>query len=126
MRERYETRIVELESKIAKGLSINRQLETRRCQDREGFVNDVSMLRKKLSMIERRMHQMRLIERLSEDDRLDRMLQDLENKMPNLGPEESDYGFKLYSTESLVDEAQKIQKTLFGIEERLKQSRCDS
>ena len=105
---------------------MNKKLETRRSQDVEGFVNDVSLLRKKVSVIDRRLHQMRLIERLGEDDRLDRMLQDLENRMPMFDSEDGrDYLKACSSTAELENELQKIQSSLIGIEQKIRQSRRD-
>ena len=122
-RDQYASRIADLESKISKLTSINRQLETRRSLDLEGFVNEVSLLRKKLSVVDRRLHQMRLIERLGEDDRLDRMLQDLQNKMPDLGTDENDVSVKFCSADQLAEEVQRIQSSLIGIEQRIRDSR---
>eukprot|EP00210_Caulerpa_lentillifera_P000787 g762.t1 len=88
VKEDYERRTTELEEKSSRLSAKNKQLETRRSLDKEGFVSEISLLRKKLEVIDRRLHQMRLVERLGEDDRLDKMLQDLENKMPDLGPDD--------------------------------------
>jgi len=86
--------------------------------DVEGFVNEISLLRKKLSVVDRRLHQMRLIERLGDDDRLDRMLQDLENKIPIL--DESDYASKLRNSVNLAEEVERLQSALVGIEQKLR------
>lgn len=85
--------------------------------EKEGFVNEISLLRKKLEVIDRRLHQMRLVERLGEDDRLDRMLQSLENKMPDLGVN-GDY-LRTCSVSDVTSEVQNIQNTLFQIEQKI-------
>lgn len=86
-------------------------------------MNEVSLLRKKLSVVDRRLHQMRLVERLGEDDRLDRMLQELENKMPDLGSQEDNAFVKLCSSDQLAEEVDKIHTSLIGIEQKIRLSR---
>lgn len=117
MKEDYEKRVIELEERWSKLVSKNKQLETRRLLDKEGFVNEIALLRKKLEVIDRRLHQMRLVERLGEDDRLDRMLQNLENKMPELAPE--DNYLKTCNVSDVTSELSKIQETLFTIEHKI-------
>lgn len=58
-----EKRVSELEAKNTKLVEQNKTLELRRHFDMEGFVADVSNLRKMLSSIERKLHEMRLVER---------------------------------------------------------------
>ena len=41
-----------------------RQLEVRRALDAEGWLNDVTILRKQLAAVDRKLHQMRLMDRL--------------------------------------------------------------
>lgn len=48
----------------------------------EGFTNDVSLLRKQLASVDRKLHQMRLLDRLEDDDRLASVLQQLQKKVP--------------------------------------------
>jgi hypothetical protein len=48
--------------------------------DAEGFTSDVSLLRKQLSAVDRKLHQMRLQSRLEDDERLHGLLQKLERK----------------------------------------------
>lgn len=109
--------MIELEERASKLVSKNKQLETRRLLDKEGFVNEIALLRKKLEVIDRRLHQMRLVERLGEDDRLDRMLQNLENKMPELAPEHN--YLKTCNVSDVTSELSKIQETLFTIEHKI-------
>lgn len=61
-----EKRVSELEAKNTKLVEQNKTLELRRHFDMEGFVADVSNLRKMLSSIERKLHEMRLVERCVE------------------------------------------------------------
>ncbi len=46
---------------------------------------DISALRKQLAAIDRRLLQMRLVERLEDDERLDRLLDQLESRAPGGG-----------------------------------------
>ena len=50
--------------------------------DLEGFTTDVSLLRKQLAAVDRKLHQMRLLERLQNDERLATLLHSLENRAP--------------------------------------------
>lgn len=76
-----EQRVQELESKVAKAKEKLKQAEHRRALDSEGFTNDVSLLRKQLSAVDRKLHQMRLQSRLEDDERLHGLLQKLERKV---------------------------------------------
>ena len=122
-KEQYEAHTCTLEAKITRLNGTIRHLETRRSQDLEGFLNEVSLLRKKLEVIDKRLRQMRLIERLGEDDRLDRMLQEIENKMPLLETEDGVYSLQLSSPNDLAQEVQRIQSSLVGIEQKIRKSR---
>jgi hypothetical protein len=75
-----EQRVQELESKVTKSKEKLKQAEHRRAMDAEGFTNDVSLLRKQLSAVDRKLHQMRLQSRLEDDERLHGLLQKLERK----------------------------------------------
>lgn len=75
-----EQRVQELESKVSRGKEKVKQAEHRRAMDAEGFTNDVSLLRKQLAAVDRKLHQMRLQSRLEDDERLHGLLQKLERK----------------------------------------------
>jgi coiled-coil domain-containing protein 77 len=76
----YEGRACELEARCARLAESCAALELRRARDAEGGLADVSALRKQLSAIDRRLLQMRLMERLEDDERLDRLLDQLGGK----------------------------------------------
>lgn len=87
----YERRAADLEARCARLVEDNRALEVRRSRDVEGYLNDISLLRKQLSAIDRKLLQMRLVERLDDDERLDRLLDQLESKVGHgLGSEEGE------------------------------------
>lgn len=75
-----EQRVQELEIKVTKSKEKVKQAEHRRAMDAEGFTNDVSLLRKQLTAVDRKLHQMRLQNRLEDDERLHGLLQKLERK----------------------------------------------
>jgi hypothetical protein len=76
----YEGRAAELEARAARLAAANAALELRRARDAEGCAADISALRKQLAAIDRRLLQMRLVERLEDNERLDRLLDQLEGK----------------------------------------------
>ncbi|GFR40782.1 hypothetical protein Agub_g1396 [Astrephomene gubernaculifera] len=80
----YDKRIAELELRAARLTESNRQLELRRHLDCEGWTADVTALRKTLTAVDRKLHEMRLVERLEDDDRLDAILQHLRKKAPKV------------------------------------------
>ncbi|KAG2498150.1 hypothetical protein HYH03_003908 [Edaphochlamys debaryana] len=80
----YDRRIAELELKVARLAESNKQLELRRHLDCEGWTADVTALRKTLGAVDRKLHEMRLVERLEDDDRLDAILAHLRKKAPNV------------------------------------------
>ncbi|EFJ43281.1 centriole protein [Volvox carteri f. nagariensis] len=80
----YDRRVSELELKVARLSESNRQLELRRHLDCEGWTADVSALRKTLTAVDRKLHEMRLVERLEDDDRLDAILKHLRKKAPKV------------------------------------------
>lgn len=82
VKSELEQRTNELEVKLAKTKDKLKQAENRRALEAEGFTNDVSILRKQLNTVDRKLHQMRLQNRLQDDERLHSMLQKLENKGP--------------------------------------------
>ena len=79
----YEKRIKELERENKATKKKMRDLETRRAMDLEGFTADVTTLRKLLSAVDRRLHQTRLAQRLDDDERLDSLLEQLEQRAPD-------------------------------------------
>ncbi len=55
--------MVDLEGRVSKLTEQNRQLETRRHMDMEGFTADITNLRKMLAATDRKLHEMRLVQR---------------------------------------------------------------
>ncbi|GLC41905.1 hypothetical protein PLESTB_001046000 [Pleodorina starrii] len=80
----YDRRVSELELRAARLTEANRQLELRRHLDCEGWTADVTALRKTLTAVDRKLHEMRLVERLEDDDRLDAILSHLRKKAPKV------------------------------------------
>ncbi|GIM05695.1 hypothetical protein Vretimale_10129 [Volvox reticuliferus] len=80
----YDRRVSELELKVARLTEANKQLELRRHLDCEGWTADVTALRKTLTAVDRKLHEMRLVERLEDDDRLDAILKHLRKKAPKV------------------------------------------
>eukprot|EP00798_Chlamydomonas_sp_ICE-L_P012306 gene12306-15468_t len=85
-----ERRVGELESKSSKLLEANKQLEMRRHMDMEGCTADITTLRKSIAAVNRKLHEMRLIERLGDDDRLDTIIEQLRKKAPSMVPTPND------------------------------------
>ena len=82
----YEQRIADLEEEVKKQKKKQRDLEHRRTMDIEGFTSDVTTLRRLLSAVDRRLHQTRLVQRLDDDERLDMLLEQLEQRSPDPAP----------------------------------------
>ncbi|KAF6256024.1 hypothetical protein COO60DRAFT_1627324 [Scenedesmus sp. NREL 46B-D3] len=80
-----DKRIAELEGRVSRLLDANRQLELRRQLDVDGWAADVTALRKTLGAVDRKLLQMRLIDRLEDDERLDALLDQLEKRVPAPG-----------------------------------------
>lgn len=80
----YEKRITELESNLQALRKKHKRLEYRRALDLAGFNSDVSNLRKQMSTVDRNLHRMRLIERLEDHQRLDYLLEYLEEPQGKL------------------------------------------
>jgi coiled-coil domain-containing protein 77 len=59
----YDRRVNELELRVARLTEANKQLELRRHLDCEGWMADVTALRKTLTAVDRKLHEMRLVER---------------------------------------------------------------
>ena len=74
VKAQLEGRIEELEAALAKARKDAKTAETRRLRDAEGFSNDVTRLRQQLTAVDRKLHQMRLQQRLPEDERLPQLL----------------------------------------------------
>ncbi|KAI8466961.1 MAG: hypothetical protein J3K34DRAFT_524115 [Monoraphidium minutum] len=81
-----DKRVAELEGRAARLQDANRLLEQRRALDADGWTADVSLLRKQLSAVDRKLTQMRLIDRLEDDERLDTLLDQLQKRAPTLAP----------------------------------------
>lgn len=58
-----DKRIAELEARVARLQDSNRQLEQRRALEADGWTADVSLLRKQVAAVDRKLTQMRLIDR---------------------------------------------------------------
>ena len=86
-RAQLEKRVSDLELKNQKLVDQNRALELRRHQDLEGWTADVTNLRKLLVAVDKKLHEMRLVERLGEDDRLDTILAHIRQKTPQVDPD---------------------------------------
>lgn len=50
----------------------------------EGYTADVTNLRRALAAVDRKLHEMRLVERLGDDERLDAILAHLRHRAPNV------------------------------------------
>ncbi|KAK9844770.1 hypothetical protein WJX74_006686 [Apatococcus lobatus] len=79
-----ETHTHELQEKLERAQEAVRQLEIRRALDQEGWDSDVTLLRRQMSAVDRKMHQMRLVGRLDDDERLDAILRKLSHMAPSL------------------------------------------
>eukprot|EP00899_Mesostigma_viride_P008061 jgi/Mesvir1/17256/Mv07665-RA.1 len=83
-------RIQALVDRVRKQKQQYRELQHRRALDLEGFTNDITLLRKKLAVVDRRLHQMRLMDRLEDDDRLDALIAAMERYVPSLAASDDD------------------------------------
>ncbi|KAF5830416.1 hypothetical protein DUNSADRAFT_14637 [Dunaliella salina] len=123
LKAQYEKRIAELEEKCTRAVQANKQLELRRYQDMEGFTADVTHLRKTLTAVDRKLHEMRLIERLDDDDRLDTILNHLRRTRPDSARGKSnaeDGGSEVHSVKGeLFGSMQHVCGRVKGLEERL-------
>ncbi|KAK9865785.1 hypothetical protein WJX84_006592 [Apatococcus fuscideae] len=72
------------QEKLERAQEAVRQLEIRRALDQEGWDSDVTLLRRQMSAVDRKMHQMRLVGRLDDDERLDAILRKLSHMAPSL------------------------------------------
>lgn len=75
-----EARVSDLESKLSRAKEGWKQAEHRRALDSEGFTNDISLLRKQLAAVDRKLHSMRLKSRLEDDERLEGLLKKVAGK----------------------------------------------
>lgn len=57
-------------------------IEQRRAMDHEGYGNELSLLKNQMIVIDKRLQQLNLLFNYEDDDRLDSMIQRLENKIP--------------------------------------------
>ncbi|KAK9784601.1 hypothetical protein WJX73_004449 [Symbiochloris irregularis] len=73
----------ELQSALKRAQDNVRQLEQRRALDMEGWANDVSLLRRQAAAVHRKMHQMRIVDRLADDERRDNILDTLSARAPD-------------------------------------------
>lgn len=127
VKSQYEQRVQDLESKWLKTKDKLKQAEYRRVLDAEGFTNDVSLLRKQLAAVDRKLHQMRLLDRLDDDERLHSLLQQLQKKAPGLKKSRNpDKGSRqvmqvdmLSETGEAADDLRAIKENLLMIEDRV-------
>ena len=120
MKSQYERRIEGMEAKLMRFKEKNKQLEHRRALDLEGFTNDITILRKQLAAVDRKLHQMRLIDRLERDERLDALLRYLQKKAPGLGTvSENESKGSGSVTSEMAAELGKIKGSILGLESRL-------
>ena len=82
LRDAAGKRVGDLEARCARLSEANRQLELRRALEADGWAADVALLRKQLAAVDRKLLQMRLIDRLDDDERLDALLDQLQKKAP--------------------------------------------
>ncbi|GMH33975.1 hypothetical protein BSKO_01809 [Bryopsis sp. KO-2023] len=118
MKGQYEQRASDLETKVQKLTEKNKQIEYRRALDLEGFTSDISLLRKQLLVLDRKLHQMRLLDRLEGDERLDAILKSLEKRAPSVkkkGQKELGDG----TLSEVASELGRIKGSIIGIEDRL-------
>jgi septal ring factor EnvC (AmiA/AmiB activator) len=80
VKAQLEERVADLGSKLARTKDALAKSEHRRALDAEGFTNDVTLLRKQLKAVDRKLHQTRLQSRLHDDERLEVVLKKVEPK----------------------------------------------
>lgn len=121
MKTQYEQRIRDLESKIAKTMEKAKFVEYRRTLDLEGFTNDISILRKQLLVLDRKLHQMRLLDQLKSDERVEAILKSLESK-PALKKTGKTKGKKLAvpATPDVGVEIGNIRDSLMEVEKQIR------
>lgn len=119
--EQYERRIAYLEGQLKDLKGKHKALERRRALDLEGFTSDASTLRKQLAAIDRRMHAMRLAERLEDDERLDALLDAIERRGVANAPTtpNKQRGGKRYTAADIPEDLASIRGRLAGLEARL-------
>lgn len=81
VQENYQQRVQALEAQCAKLQGQARQAEARRLAEAEGFSADITLLRKRIANLERRLLQLRLADRLADDERLDGLLGALDRQI---------------------------------------------
>ncbi|KAK9814374.1 hypothetical protein WJX72_004785 [[Myrmecia] bisecta] len=129
VKAQHERRIGELEGKVARLQEQNKQLEYRRALDVEGWVSDVTILRKQLAAVDRKLHQMRLKDRLQDDERLDALLDDLARRAPNVmrvqdenSSESSNHSVKS-ATSELAADLKRVKGAIGGLETKLQRTK---
>lgn len=104
-----------------------KELEHRRALDLEGFTADITHLRKSVVAVDRKLHQMRLVHRLEDDERLDALLDDLERRAPSVpvdhGDVNSEAGSDTSATAGLRRDLAGLRAGLAGLDSRLVDAR---
>eukprot|EP01025_Chloroclados_australasicus_P041684 TRINITY_DN4434_c0_g1_i7.p1 TRINITY_DN4434_c0_g1~~TRINITY_DN4434_c0_g1_i7.p1 ORF type:complete len:407 (+),score=37.63 TRINITY_DN4434_c0_g1_i7:49-1269(+) len=122
--------------KLAKQLEQNKiqrlnkrcaELEHRRALDLEGFTNDVTILRKQLAAIDRRLHQMRILDRLEDENKLEELLSFLEKRAPDVRSSVSqDDQIDLSHNSQTAKDLRKIRQALSVLGERIQQKKIEA
>lgn len=111
-----EARIDELEGRARRLADRNRRLEGRRAADMDGWISDVTLLRKQIAAVDRKLTQMRVMERLPDDERRDAILA----KHARLAPAPLGDVYELAFHE-LVDEMRGLKASLLGMGQRVRE-----
>lgn len=62
--DELQARVIESEDRYSALYEKHQTLKSRRGQDLEGFTNDAAILRKKLAAVEKKLHEMKVVERV--------------------------------------------------------------
>eukprot|EP01026_Neomeris_dumetosa_P029646 TRINITY_DN23995_c0_g1_i4.p1 TRINITY_DN23995_c0_g1~~TRINITY_DN23995_c0_g1_i4.p1 ORF type:complete len:295 (+),score=54.52 TRINITY_DN23995_c0_g1_i4:580-1464(+) len=115
----------ELEGKVQKVNKRCAELEHRRALDLEGFTNDVSMLRKQLAAVNRRLHQMRILDRLEDEDKLEELLGYLERRAPDVR-QISDDRSEVSNSSQTAEDLRKIRQALNSLDDKIRAKKKES
>eukprot|EP00887_Chlorella_sp_A99_P000203 scaffold13.g203.t1 len=113
-----EGRVDELEQRCARLAEHNHRLQARRGNDMQGWISDVTLLRKQIAAVDRRLRQMRVLERLPDDERRDAILAKHAARAPSAAG--GDDGYEL-SVEGMVEEMRGLKEALLGMGARVRE-----